>query len=164
MYMRRGALYGGAKCTLSRICRCRRLGSQSVGSLWEMGPSVIPVTPARPFGYPVAIIFLAANAPFFESFRLLISTSRNFYTLLVFGSFSYTRQTSIHIVRNQLTMATTMRLGSSALRTSLRAPTFTARSTAFSAVRCYSAKTQVCRASFASFGVLAFSPLAPSDL
>ena len=38
-----------------------------------------------------------------------------------------------------------MRLGSSALRTSLRAPAFSAGTTSFQAVRCYSAKTQVRR-------------------
>lgn len=43
------------------------------------------------------------------------------------------------------TMSTAMRLGSSALRTSLRAPAFSAGTTSFQAIRCYSAKTQVCR-------------------
>lgn len=42
-------------------------------------------------------------------------------------------------------MSTAMRLGSSALRTSLRAPAFSAGTTSFQAIRCYSAKTQVCR-------------------
>lgn len=41
-------------------------------------------------------------------------------------------------------MASTIRLSSSALRASLRAPGFASRSTAFNAARCYSAKTQVC--------------------
>jgi len=43
------------------------------------------------------------------------------------------------------TMSTAMRLGSSALRTSLRAPAFSAGTTSFQAIRCYSAKTQVRR-------------------
>lgn len=44
--------------------------------------------------------------------------------------------------RTVITMASAMRLGSSALRASLRAPAF--RSTSFTAARCYSAKSQVC--------------------
>lgn len=43
------------------------------------------------------------------------------------------------------TMSAAMRLGSSALRTSLRAPAFSAGTTSFQAIRCYSAKTQVRR-------------------
>lgn len=46
-------------------------------------------------------------------------------------------------------MASAMRLGSSALRTSLRASAF--RPTSFNAVRCYSAKTQVCCVELLSF-------------
>lgn len=45
-------------------------------------------------------------------------------------------------LRFLVTMSSAMRLGSSALRTSLKAPAF--RSTSFTAARCYSAKTQVC--------------------
>lgn len=41
-------------------------------------------------------------------------------------------------------MASTLRLSSSAFRATLRAPSFTARTTAFNAVRCYSSsKSQV---------------------
>lgn len=42
-----------------------------------------------------------------------------------------------------LTMASVTRLSNSALKASLRAPAFGARSAAFTSVRCYSAKTQV---------------------
>lgn len=49
------------------------------------------------------------------------------------------------------TMSTAMRLGSSALRTSLRAPAFSAGTTSFQAIRCYSAKTQVCVAAIGSY-------------
>lgn len=47
--------------------------------------------------------------------------------------------------REQFAMASALRIGSSALRTSLRSSSFTARGTAFNAVRCYSAKSQVSR-------------------
>lgn len=40
-------------------------------------------------------------------------------------------------------MASVSRIGSSALRASLRAPSFNNRVAAYNAARCYSAKTQV---------------------
>jgi citrate synthase len=41
-------------------------------------------------------------------------------------------------------MASVTRVSNAALRASLRTPAFAGRASAFNAVRCYSAKTQVC--------------------
>ncbi|PMB73758.1 Citrate synthase, mitochondrial [Beauveria bassiana] len=46
-------------------------------------------------------------------------------------------------------MASVTRLSNSALKASLRAPAFGARSAAFNSVRCYSAKTQTLKERFA---------------
>ena len=47
-------------------------------------------------------------------------------------------------VRYLATMASVTRVSNAALRASLRTPAFAGRASAFNAVRCYSAKTQVC--------------------
>jgi hypothetical protein len=134
-------------CTVEDGLRVDRNWQKRISFLYCLSSWIKGFFSARPAGRP----FLRTGCPFNRQSSLRIRAPPRLYYyprinlcsshLLPSTSSSSPSPSCKHTITR--TMASALRLGSSALRSSLTAPAFNARTAAFNGLRCYSSKTQV---------------------